>query len=88
MQLAEKMCLAYIESGSATALLRNTVHIYMFVCETLGVPMLMGLAKYDVEGIDVEVSRIYYSFETGAIAGVLLAAVCCEQDVAPEGGHV
>ena len=67
--------LAYLESGSAAALLGNTVHVYKFVRETLGVPMLTGLAKYDVEGIDAHVSRIYSSFQSGEIADAFLAAM-------------
>jgi len=67
--------LAYFESGSAAALLGNTVHVYKFVRETLRVPMRKGLASYDVEGVDEHISRIYYSFESGAIADALLAAM-------------
>ena len=79
--------LAYFESGSAVALsVGNTFHVYEFVRETLGDPMLT--AKYDVEGIDVHVSRshLQYSSQVGAIAGVLLSAECCEQDLLPPEG--
>lgn len=71
-QLAETLstsfhetCLAYFESGSAVALLGNMVHI----------PMLTGLAKYNVKGIDVHVSRIFYSFES---VGLLLVQCCLQ----------
>jgi hypothetical protein len=82
MQLAETLAvsfretrLGYFESGSAAELLGNTVSVYNFVRETLGVPMRKGLPGSDVEGVDEHVSRIYYAFESGAIANSLLAAM-------------
>lgn len=62
--------LTYFESCPAAAMLGNTVHVYMFVRETLGIPILTGLARFDVDCIDVDVSHIYYYFESGAIDGV------------------
>lgn len=43
----------------------DRVHVYKFVRETLGVSMLTGLAKYNVKGIGIHGSRIYYSWEWG-----------------------
>ena len=58
-----------IESDSAEAPLSPRIQVR----ETLWIHMLTGLAKYNVEGIDVHVSRIYYSFESGTMR------VCCLQ---------
>lgn len=65
---------AYFKDGSAEHLLGSTKSIYNFVRKTLGVRMLKGLDK-DVECSDVQLSRIYRSFDSGEIIKPLLEAL-------------
>ncbi|KAF8532570.1 L-Aspartase-like protein [Gautieria morchelliformis] len=67
--------ISYFEHGSAAPLLGNTRIVYRFVRDTLGVRMRTGLPRYDIEGVDVQVSKIYYAFESGTIAEALLEAM-------------
>ena len=69
--------LAYFENGSALPLLgKGTRVVYRFVRETLGVRMRTGITRFDGEGeeVDAWVSKVYYAFESGEIAGALLEA--------------
>jgi hypothetical protein len=65
---------AYMKDGSAESLLGGTKHLYNFVRKTLDVQMLKGMDK-DEECADVRLTRIYESFDSGAIIEPLIASL-------------
>jgi phenylalanine ammonia-lyase len=65
----------YESNGAGTEdLLGKTRAVYIFVRRTLDVSMRKG-GDSDREGYDSQLSRIYRSFETGAIVGAFLEAL-------------
>jgi len=62
----------YYANGSADALMGNTVHVYRYIRQELGIPMRKG-GDIDTEGVDAQLSRIYRAFERGGIIEPLLA---------------